>query len=125
MNGENFEKLDDESLLLLLDDGKTSEESIISELLRRKANSEIIFYLFENYPKFRRKIWNENISNELLRYIIAFMPTFRLRSVVRLCGRDLEEADLQIIIDYSPNNKQEAQERLTELIRSKNKSVAA
>lgn len=124
-NSQDFEKLDDESLLLLLDDGKTPEEAIIGELLRRNVGNDIVFYLFESYPQFRGKIWTENINNELLRYIIVHMPRFRLASIVRLCGRDLEPADLQIIIEYSPNNKNEAQERLAELIQVRNKSKAA
>jgi hypothetical protein len=112
-------------LLLLLDDGKTPEEAVISELLERNVGNDIVFYLFEYYPKFREKIWTEKINNELLRYIIVHMPQFRLQSIVRLCGRDLEPADLNIIIEYSPDSRNEAKEILAELIQSRNKSKAA
>jgi hypothetical protein len=124
-NNQDFEKLDDDSLLLLLDDGKTPEEAVISELLERNVGNDIVFYLFEYYPKFREKIWTEKINNELLRYIIVHMPQFRLQSIVRLCGRDLEPADLNIIIEYSPDSRNEAKEILAELIQSRNKSKAA
>lgn len=124
-NNQDFEKLDDDSLLLLLDDGKTPEEAVISELLERNVGNDIVFYLFEYYPKFREKIWTEKINNELLRYIIVHMPQFRLQSIVRLCGRDLEPADLNIIIEYSPDSRNEAKEILAELIQSRDKSKAA
>lgn len=124
-NSQDFEKLDDESLLLLLDDGKTPEEAVISELLKRNISNDIVFYLFEYYPEFRGKIWTEKINNELLRYIIVHMPRFRLPSIVRLCGRDLEPADLNIIIEYSPSSRDEAKEILAELTKPKDKSEAA
>lgn len=120
-----FENLTDDELLMLLDDGKTSQDDIVTELLNREIEEDILLYLMEYWPKFRNKIWVKNLSNAALRYIIVEIPALRFQAVIRLCGRKLDEKDLETIIEHSPNNRVEAMERLADLLLLKAKNVAA
>lgn len=124
-----FENLTDDELLLLLDDGKTSQEKILEALLSRDIKKDILLYLIEFHSQVRRRAWQKYLqqipSNYELRYIIANVESLRPEAVIRLCSRDLSEEDLDTIMCYSESNRQEAQERLLDLNHNRYQDICA
>ena len=120
-----LKQLTDDELISLLDDGKTSQEEILTNLLNRDLAKDNLLYLIESWPRVRRWAWEKYLkktpSNYELRYIMINVPVLSVDAVVILCSRDLTEDDLRDIIWYSPNNRAEAQERLGDLLARKPK----
>lgn len=124
-----FENLTDDELLLLLDDGKTSQEKILEVLLNRDIKKDILLYLIEFHYQVRSRAWQKYLqqipSNYELRYIIANVESLRPEAVIRLCSRNLSEEDLDTIMCYSESNRQEAQERLLDLNHNRYQDICA
>lgn len=122
----DLKQLSDDELISLLDDGKTSQEEILINLLNRDLAKDILLYLIEYWPRVRRWAWQKYRSKGLskfeLRYIMKNVASLSVEATVMLCSYNLGEDDLRDIIQYSENNVIEAQERLRDLLDKKLKA---
>ncbi|MFZ2310260.1 MAG: hypothetical protein WAW11_01830 [Patescibacteria group bacterium] len=120
-----LKELNDDELISLLDDGKTSQEEVLTNLLNRDLAKDNLLYLIESWPRVRRWAWtkylNKGASKFELRYIMKNVSSLSVEATVILCSRNLDEADLRDIVQYSENNVIEAQERLRDLLDKKPK----
>jgi hypothetical protein len=120
-----LKELNDDELISLLDDGKTSQEEIFTNLSNRDLAKDNLLYLIESWPRVRRFFWvkyqNKGLSKFELRYIMKKVSSLSVEATVLLCSRDLDEEDLRDIVWYSENNVIEAQERLRDLLAKKPK----
>jgi hypothetical protein len=120
-----LKQLTDDELISLLDDGKTSQEEIFTNLANRDLAKDNLLYLIESWPRVRRFFWvkylNKGLSKFELRYIMKNVSSLSVEATVILCSRDLDEEDLRDIVWHSENNVIEAQERLRDLLDKKPK----